>query len=425
MKFVFSSLLLYVAAIGGILVDPVVSTVNYYSPTTLTTGIVNNVAQQGMNQLLSFYDPTLNLIGNVTAGVPFWTTANAIETISNYMEATGDYTPLTIVENLYTASLPRYCSKAWKCFFDDLQWYVLAWIRTYEVTQNITYLNGAMDIYSNILTQWNGWNETCGGINWEGGGGSYVNAIPNELFLDCSINLARNTGSDTPVGNYSYMDWARTEWSWFSNGPMPITQTNPMNGILITDGISSHDCTQSNPTGAYWTYNQGVLLSGLAHLAVSENNVNLSNTAQIIANTAIYHFNNTNTSGTLGVLTEASCGTDGLCNGQDGKQFKGVFIRHLNYAYPYLSQLSPNPGIVQEYYENYILEQVSSILNMNTVTVNNGTNLQFGQLWQGPFLWDNNPWVTQGAALDVIIAGLQVLQRREQRERTSGVKIGH
>jgi len=387
-----------------------------YTPDTLTSEILNPIAQQGMNQLLNYYYPSLNLIGNVTESVPFWTTGNAVETIANYMEATGDFTPLPIVENLFTASPSRYCSKVWGCYFDDLQWYILAWIRTYEVTQNITYLNQATELYSNILTKWNGWNETCGGMNWLGGGGSYINAIPNELFLDCSINLARNTGSNNPIGNYTYSDWTKQEWNWFSNSPMPIPQNIPSNGLLITDGLSTQDCSKINPTGSYWTYNQGVLLSGLARLSISENNNQYANIANTIATTAMYYFNNTNVTGTMGVLTEVSCGHDGNCNGQDGRQFKGVFIRHLNYVLPILSQFSPNPSITQELYENYILEQVSSILNMNTYPVN-ANSIQFGQLWQGPFMWDNTPWVSQGSALDAIIAGLQVLQQREKRNQ--------
>jgi predicted alpha-1,6-mannanase (GH76 family) len=292
------------------------------------------------------------------------------------------------------------------CFADDHLWYVLAWLRLYQATQDRTFLNQAQTIYEDILL-WGGWNTTCGGMNWQKplpNGGSYVNAITGELFLSASGKLALLTGSNAPVTNFSYADWAQAEWNMLGNSAMMTPTTQPPNGLLITDGLSSQSCSQKNPTGAYWTYNQGVVLSGLAMLSVAGGNVNKSTaaTANLIATTAMTYFNTS-----VGVMAELSCGNGGNCTGKDGREFKGVFVRHLAYALETLSSLSPDPGGMLAAYREWLSVQANAVVNWDSVTLSNG-NIQFGQFWQGPFQWDNTPWVSQNSGLDAVLAILLV-----------------
>lgn len=276
----------------------------------------------------------------------------------------------------------------------------------YEATGNVSYLQEAETIYGDIMTKWGGWNNTCGGINWERGN-AYVNAIPNELFLSASGKLARLSGnSSTPVSNYTYAEWADVDWAWFAQTPMLVPQPNlPVaNAVLITDGLSTQDCSKINQGGAFWTYNQGVVLSGLSQLAAATGRADLAQLAVTIADSSIAYYS----ANDANVMYEVACGKDGVCNGPDGKQFKGAFVRHLAYALPVMSSMSSDPTGVQARFSSWILNQTASILDFDAEYQPSGA-VQFGQLWQGPFQWDNTPWVSQGSALDVLVAALMVL----------------
>ena len=66
-----------------------------------------------------------------------------------------------------------------KCF-DDHQWWELAWIRAYQATGNVSYLQRAALIFDFVAT--NAWTPLCGGgVIWCPNGDPYKNAITNEL----------------------------------------------------------------------------------------------------------------------------------------------------------------------------------------------------------------------------------------------------
>jgi hypothetical protein len=80
-----------------------------------------------------------------------------------------------------------------------------------------------------------------------------------------------------------------------------------------------------------WTYNQGVVLSGLALLYNATRNSTLLDVAQKIADATIDKLIYPN-----GILKEP-CEPD--CD-NDQKLFKGIFVRHLGYLLPYLTDTS-------------------------------------------------------------------------------------
>lgn len=370
------------------------------------------VAQAAVRQLNTYYDWKTGFWGNNSNGVPFWTTANVLETLANYLIVTNGQDQAEImpmVTNTYTKMLPRYCGgPQGSCWFDDHLWFVHGWARMYEATGNAQYLTQAQTIYNDILLQWGGWNLTCGGINWEKGN-AYVNAIPNELFLSASMHLYNATGGNSSlIGNFTLLDWARTDYSWFMASAMPIPQ--PSGGFLVTDGLSTQDCSKPNPSGGVWTYNQGTWWSGLARLSEVTGQATYASTALANLQAALpyYSANGAN------VIYERSCGGDGACGGQDAKQFKGVLVRHLGYALASLAAASATPSDTQALYTTWLLNQTDSILASNslaTVIPGGGglPGLQFGQLWQGPFQWDSAAWVSQAAALDAVLAAIMVL----------------
>jgi len=356
-------------------------------------------AADGIAKLMTFYNSTSGFFGP-TPAIPFWTTANAIETLSNYAALTS-WTPAleATFRNTHDAMIPHYCgsgSPLASCYNDDHLWWTIAWSRAYEVSGIVEFLDQSRSILAYLIGPEGAWNETCGGVNWALGK-SYVNAIPNELFLSATGKLANLTEDATPVANFTYAQWAEVEWSWFSAGPMMTAQ--PGGGVLVTDGLEG--CGPATTAG-YFTYNQGVLLSGLAYLTVAKGDPSYAAKARTIADTAIAYFDSGN-----GVMFERGCGGVGKCNGADGKQFKGVFIRHLAYALKVLAATAADPVATSAKYTAWVVTQAQSILAMDSQA--DGEGLAFGQLWQGPFAVDDTPWVSQAAALDALLATLMVL----------------
>jgi predicted alpha-1,6-mannanase (GH76 family) len=359
-------------------------------------------ADSAASELLHYFDATTGFFGP-TDVVPFWTTANAVETLSNYIALTNKtQTILPVLDDVYEKAFARYCN----CFRDDHLWYVNAWARLFEVTRDERFLATSQAIYYNITANWHSWNTTCGGMNWENGN-PYVNSITNELFLTASAYLWQLTGNITKQGNFSYPGWAKVEWSWWQGTPLMTSDG------LIIDGLDQSDC--KNTTGAYWTYNQGVILSGLARYSYLFRDSNALSYATSLAQAAIRYFGAGTPTGD--VLVETSCGAVGMCGGLDVQQFKGVFIRHLTYALPTIAKANPAAA---QFLEDVILHNAASIIANASQTDPTTGFLQLGPLWQGPFQPPGGqpnqfPFVAQGAGLDAILAALQVQRARRGR----------
>jgi predicted alpha-1,6-mannanase (GH76 family) len=361
----------------------------------------------GMNQLLSYYNWTSGFFGINPQYFPYWTTGNQLETLCNYAAATGDVaTVLPYLDNSFQKMTANYCN----CWRDDVLWFVNMWARCYEVTGKVEYLAQSESLFADILGPWQAWNTSCGGINWENGD-PYVNAITNELFLSAATKLDALTRSRSPVTNFTYAQWAEVEWSWFNQTAM----YQPQQGIF-QDGLSMQNCNEVNPTGAFWTYNQGVLLDGMTRLADASSNTTLSQSlrdfAWQIVTSAISYFSNGDESN---IIRETSCGgPTGNCGGPDGtgRQFKGAFVRHLGYA---AEGMASSVGAAQPHPERLAWlaawgSNVTSSLLTKASNWTSSSSLQFGQMWQGPFATDPSPWVSQGCALDAILATITMLQ---------------
>jgi hypothetical protein len=102
----------------------------------------------------------------------------------------------------------------------------------------------------------------------------------------------------------------------------------PLAGCLVTHCVPP----AAKTTGAYWTYNQGVILSGLVRYAAIFNDPSRITAAATLAKTAVQYYGASTPRGD--VLVETACGASGMCGGLDVQQFKGVFVRHLAYALP-------------------------------------------------------------------------------------------
>jgi predicted alpha-1,6-mannanase (GH76 family) len=289
-------------------------------------------AQAGMVPLATWYDTGTGLWNHTD----WWTSANQLETVIDYSRETGDTQYFDEIENTFVKNSSKNFDKYG--FYDDDGWFLIAWIKAYELSHQQKYLDMAKVIFTRMT---GGWDSKCGGgIYWasaENGqdGLKNKNAIPNELFLTGAARLHRLTPGDTGPG--SYLDWAQREWAWFKGTGMINAEHQ------IVDGLT--DLTSCKPSGPIFSYNQGALISGLVDLSVSSGDM-----APLTEANAIAHATMTKMASANGILKEPGCGGD-IC-----VQFKGVFIRNLAYLY----RASPLPE-----YQAYMRKQSDQLWNSN------------------------------------------------------------
>lgn len=321
-------------------------------------------ATAGMQTLQQWYAQSSAVYASPTG---WWNSANAITVVADYTAATGSTQYQSVLAHTFaSAPLSQGHPNFTNNYYDDSGWWALAWIAAYDATGNSNYLSMAESIFTYMT---GGWDSVCGGGVWWTTSKTYKNAIPNELFLDIAAKLANRTTGNTSAG---YLAWAQKEWAWFSNSGM-INSSN-----LVNDGLTS-SCVNNNANT--WTYNQGVVLGGLAELYKADQDPALLAKAQAIADAAITKLVDNN-----GILLEKSV------TGGDTPQFKGIFTRNLMVLY----LAAPNPK-----YKTFIDANADSIW-----TNAQGPNYQFGALWQGPF--DSADATRQTSALDTLIAAVEM-----------------
>jgi predicted alpha-1,6-mannanase (GH76 family) len=307
-----------------------------------------------------------------TAG--WWNSANALTAVIAYTERTGDQTYFGVIERTFRAARRKHRDFL-VSFYDDNGWWGLAWVAAYDLTGDVRYLDAARTIFANLLT---GWDDACGGGMWWNTTRSYKNAITNELFLTLAARLHQRC-----PGAGEYLDWARREWDWFC-----ARRLIGANG-LVNDGLD--DSCQNN-RGQTWTYNQGVVLGGLAALHEITGDGAYLRQGEEIADAAIRSLTTSAPGARHGILVEpgehATARTD-----RDRPQFKGIFVRNLSD----FSRQSP-----QVAYSEFIADNARSIW----VNARNTSN-QFGLHWTGPF--DYADASRQTSALDVLNAAVQLV----------------
>jgi predicted alpha-1,6-mannanase (GH76 family) len=298
------------------------------------------------------------------------------------METTIDYSLLTHTTT-YTADIAitfnhNKSNNFLDNFYDDEGWWAITWIKAYDLTHRINYLDMARAIFNDMA---NGWDSTCNGGIWWSKDKTYKNAITNELFLQVALRLHQRTLDDTVGGGggpqqTSYIDWAIKDWRWFKMSGM-INSSN-----LINDGLDSGTC-QNNGQNT-WTYNQGVILGALTDLYKITHNRSYLSQAEAITNA-----NNETNIDDNGVLYEKGCEPDNSC-GKDGPQFKGIYIKNLYYLYQ---------SDHKRAYRDFITKNAEAIWAHDRDPENN-----LGLHWDGPF--DTVQARRQSPAIDAFNAAI-------------------
>jgi predicted alpha-1,6-mannanase (GH76 family) len=315
-------------------------------------------ARSGIDVLQRWYSRRTGLWG--TTG--WWNSANALTAVIGFSECAGDRSYLGVVENTFIRAQWQHAGFINE-FFDDCLWWALTWVAAADLTGEQRYLRAAQGIFAHSLS---GWDDTCGGGLWWNEDRKYKNAITNELFLTLAAQLSQRAPD-----NRDYRDWALREWEWLS-----------ASGLIGPDGLVNDGLTAAcaNNGGITWTYNQGVILGGLAALHEVTGDRDLLRQGEAIADAALRTLVNPR-----GILAEP-CEPSG-CN-DDQTLFKGIFVRYLRQ----FSKHSGNPA-----YRAFILANAESVLR----SAGNPAG-QFGLRWDGPF--DKADASRQASAVEVLTA---------------------
>lgn len=321
-------------------------------------------------------------------GLRFWQQANAMHVIAEYAALRPVSNVAQIFQKMFLANAPdNYAVYSTQGVFDDEGWWALAWLAAYDLLKDSSLLEErrmagdflwmAEFIFNNMSSQWT-WR-CSGGCCWDtpdyagGEAKRYKNAIVNELFFTLAVRLHQRTNAGR------YLDWAGSVLNWFNKSGMQ----NPSG--LINDGLESDCSNNGKPT---YTYNQGVILGGLAdmYLVTNDYDTYIERAAwplfQAVAVSPLARH---------GVLTEPADPDD------ETPQFKGAFMRYLSY----LCSIDPDPdGTHRPAYVTFIAR------NANSIWFNNRYDTVFGYSWSGPY--DESEALRQSAALDALVAAIRL-----------------
>ncbi len=320
----------------------------------------------GVETLQQWYTPSTGLYR--TTG--WWNSANAITVLIDYERVSRSTQYNAILANTFTAAQktsPGFLNK----FYDDEGWWALAWIDAYDLTQNKDYLAMAQSIFADMAASW---DDTCGGGIWWSKDKNYKNAIANELFLSVAAHLMNRTSGFTRV---QYLGWSNREWKWFQASGM-INSSNLVNDGLRKAGEKGAGASCTNNGRTTWTYNQGVVLGGLAELSARNHDPALLQVSEKIATAAVTQLADGN--GILHDPCEPKCGGDGV-------QFKGIFVRNL----VLLNRRHP-----QKSYKSFIEKNADTLWKDAQ-----GPGFQLSERWSGPF--DSANAASQTSALDALV----------------------
>ncbi|MEU4197623.1 glycoside hydrolase family 76 protein [Kribbella sp. NPDC026611] len=331
-------------------------------------------ARVAADVLMSSYEPN-------KAWFPssWWNSAVALQTIGDYMQRTGDRRYLGQLDNTFEKDkgafppgylsgdplLGNFTSRA----IDDSEWWGLTWVQAYDLTKNRKYLDMAVKIAEYVEGYWD--PSTCGGGVWWDAERTYKNAVTNGLWIRLTAELHNRMPADT-----RWLGRAKEGWTWLNNSGMINADG------LVNDGLNN--C--ANNGGTVWSYNQGLAIGAGLELYRATRDPKLLTTVRRLADAAIAPGGLV----TDGVLTEY-CDAPGRTCDDNGKQFKGIFMR-------YWMDLADTTN--DHRYVDFVAQQAATVWDHDKDAAD-----RLGERWSGatPNVFD---WRTQASALSALIAAV-------------------
>ncbi|EEP76902.1 conserved hypothetical protein [Uncinocarpus reesii 1704] len=262
--------------------------------------------------------------------------------------------------------------------YDDMLWVVLEWLESikFQDLHSELHYSSYSKTKDTLLKFWHGsqfgvpaahrsrvfyelaskgWDTSlcAGGMVWSPWLSPYKNAITNELFISASIGMylyfpgdiisdpmsTKTTSGDDWVSvprNPVHLEAAITAYNWFKDSNMIGRNGLYADGFHIR-GWSEHDPGTGNCdvlNTMLYTYNQGVILSGLRGLWLATGSIAYLDDGHELIGKVMKstgwpdrHDSEWQGLGRGGVLEDA-CDSSGTCS-QDSQTFKGIFFLHF------------------------------------------------------------------------------------------------
>jgi hypothetical protein len=235
----------------------------------------------------------------------FWYWAHATNLLVDYVRITGNKSYLPII--FHTTHMIKHTGLA---YFDDQGWWTLTFINTYLLTHNKYYLNTAITMVHDIVSR--GHQNICygnHGIYWDNKH-TQVGSVANLLLIINTALLYQITN------NKSYYQLANNTWRW-----LQYSGLFDVKNMRLADHYAIVNNKCGNKIATNFTYNDGLLLNAMSHLAVINHDKQLKNAAIKLAKLEMYRYS------LGGILTE-TCTNVSIC-AEDNFMFKGIFIQQL------------------------------------------------------------------------------------------------
>ena len=340
--------------------------------------------------LQTWYDEKTGLWDLAPEGAQWWNSANCLELVCNYViHENGAADGLLAVINATFALTTLEETLTGR--YDDEGWWCLALVRAYEAAGDAAYLDRAEKIFADLAVH--AWDDACGGGVWWSYAKSYKNAITNELFFAMAMKLHGAAGPDVVVAGRTYLDWGRATWAWFEHSGL-------VNGAdLVNDGLvsSGADPSCANNGQQVWSYNQGVVLGGLAALYEETRNSTLLDVGLAIATAATERLAWNGTA----ILQESCDGPDLNGCDLDQEQFKGIFARYVMYF-----ALTLEGSTMGAYAAGAKALRAWAATNAAAIWGDDRDASDLSELWAGPFAASRGGpgAIMQASAADALLA---------------------
>ena len=304
----------------------------------------------------------------------FWGSGNAVQALTDYslysdaLIGSRVFEMEPVIRGIFKARGTLKIELLGIGSYDDMQWWSLAYANAGVLLKDSAMVSSASAVFDHVWGKaYSNSSKECNGGLWWSSKRHYKNAITNELAVATAAVLHKATGEQR------YLEQALAQWHWFENSGMLNHKTG-----AICDGLgidkSTFKCSGSGKTS--YTYNQGVILGGLAHLYDITKDQSLLDSAHVIAN------------GTMSLYTTAGgiLQEENMIHDRDAALFKGIFMRNLRLLIEacvgpgssHYSHYSPNVERA-EVYGAFIKRNVASMV-ANARTADG----LYGAYWQGP-----------------------------------------